>query len=379
VRVQLRSPGQERGTIAIIVAVLATFLIGLAAFSVDVGMVLAQRQAISTGADSAALAIVREQLRETVDNPRSCQELAADPTVHQQAEATALAQVNANAPFNRTIPAEGIQTDLYCVDAGGNRAVGGKVLEAAVTVSQNVETYLAGVFNRDSDHIAVNRVAVANLGVANDLGGALPLALCIHQAEAIMEYARTNPPAEGDPYPAVSIEVDRVWTEPSLCKAPTKGASGNWGWLDLTEEKGGDGTRKLADMIRTGHGGTIDLTGPTYELDGTPGAKGNSNRVHEAMESRMDQKVTLPVYDKYDEDKSGQNARYNIVGFLSVQLCGYDNGSERGACYDASVPGFPDDLQVRFVDYFSPQAAIGALCELNDACAFNAYVTALTG
>jgi hypothetical protein len=95
------------------------------------------------------------------------------------------------------------------------------------------------------------------------------------------------------------------------------------------------------------------------------------------MELRMDDKVTMPVYDEYDEDKSGQNATYNIVGFLTVQLCGYDQGSRRGACFDASTPGFPNDLQVRYVDY-SPVGSIGDICGLADPCAFNSYITALT-
>lgn len=363
-RIQLNQRRSDDGAIAVVVGILSVALLGFAALSVDIGMAMAQRQAVGTGADSAALAIVREQQRAAIDDPRSCTTLLADADVQSDAEATALAQVNANSPFGLTIPADAVTTNLACVGAGD------EVLEARVMVSHSSQTYLgnlAGVAEIDFD-----REAVANLGVANEVGGVLPLALCVHQAQEIMDHAEIDR-AAGLPYRAETIRVDRVWTAPNLCRSST-GASGNWGWLDLGQ---GNGASALGELIRTGHGATIDLTGPTYSLNGTPGSKENSGPVKTGMEMRMDQRVTMPVYDRYDEDLSGQNAMYNIIGFISVQLCGYDNGSKRGTCFDSTIPGYPNDLQVRYVD-FSPAGSIGDICGLADPCAFNAYVTALT-
>jgi hypothetical protein len=342
--------------------VLTVVLLGFAAFSADVGMALAQRQAVSTGADSAALAIVREQHLDVIDTPRKCSDLKADTDVWSQAEATAVKQLNANSPFGMKILEDAVEVDLDCVQDG-------KVLRVEVTAAHSAEA-IVGRFMGTSE-IAFERRAVANLGVANEVGGVLPLAMCIHQADEIMANAAADR-ANDLPYRAETIKVDKVWMAPSKCIS-SKGASGNWGWLDLGQ---GNSASGLGNLIKTGHGGTIDLTGPTYEQKGTPGNKVNSKHIDDGMAARMDDHVTLPVFDKYDE-AGGQNVKYNIVGFMTVQLCGFDDGAAKGECFDESVPGFSDDLQLRYVDY-SPAGVIGSICELDDDCAFNSYITALT-
>jgi hypothetical protein len=99
----------------------------------------------------------------------------------------------------------------------------------------------------------------------------------------------------------------------------------------------------------------------------------------------MDQVRVLPVFSSVTGN--GANATYTIVGFLSVQICGYESNSKRqtGTCYlngvdpvsKLDVTLTPDSLQVVYSG-FTPAEAFNPNCSIGDTtCAFNAYRTGL--
>jgi len=92
------------------------------------------------------------------------------------------------------------------------------------------------------------------------------------------------------------------------------------------------------------------------------------------MSAVMDKTVLMPVYDTYSGN--GSNASYNITGFISLKLCGYDK-TEKGACYDSSVPMTGDDMQVRFVSFSPISGDISTVCGIAQACAYDNYVIGL--
>lgn len=55
-----KEPAEERGAVAVIVAILLVVLLGFAALAVDVGVLYAERTQLRNGADSAALAIAQK-------------------------------------------------------------------------------------------------------------------------------------------------------------------------------------------------------------------------------------------------------------------------------------------------------------------------------
>lgn len=348
------------------VALLTIPLIVILAFTADFGLAYANRQAISTGADSAALAIVHNQYRAQLKSPsRTCaQALAADAALPtgSSAKATtiALAQVNANAPAHTTFTAADIDVSLSCESSN-------KVLQASVTVRRNVPRAFSLVIG--SDPLRVRRTSVSALGVRNGVDGVEPIGLCKLQAQKIVDDAAADL-SDNKPYRAELISLSKVWSGNGTCDGA--GGSGNWGWLDLGQ---GNGNSALAAMITTGSTATYTLSGspPAYAMNGTPGNKGNSAGVHTAMDGIMDKPVIMPVYSTYSGN--GSNATYTVTGFITVMMCGYDK-TTKGSCYDSAVPMTGDDMQVKFVSY-STAGELGTVAGLGDSDAFDSYVTGL--
>lgn len=367
-RIQLSVSRDDDGAVAIMVALFAVMLIVVAAFTTDFGMAYAQRQALATGADSAALAVVHEKYTSQTVNPtRTCSQLLAeDPTLAaasppKDAATIALAQVNANAPFNATIPASDVTTTLSCDSTA-------KVLQVSVKVNRTISPILGSVLGASPMHI--DRTAVAALGVVNEVRGLSPIALCTNQANAIVA-AHVADAAVPRADRAQLVAAQKVWGSGSQCGAAD--GSGNWGWLDFGQ---GNGESALGAMITSSYSGTLTLNPtapPSYSMDGTPGNRANGNPVHGGMSTIMDKTVTFPVYSTVTGN--GANAHYTVIGFLSVKLCGYDI-TTRGACYDDTVPMASNDMQIRYVDY-TPSGQLGKLCDIGAPCAYNAYVTKL--
>lgn len=166
-RVQVIHARGERGAVALTAALLMIPMLVIAAFGIDFGNAFTQRQAFAAGADSAALAIAGQKKDLVTANPSlypNCAAIVAGDPGFTQAEATALAAVNANAPFGHTLAAADVDATLSCA---------GSSLVTDVTVRASVKTSLGlmvGVTN-----IGANRAAQAVV----DLGGRSKCGLCV--------------------------------------------------------------------------------------------------------------------------------------------------------------------------------------------------------
>ena len=296
---------RDTGAVAITVAILAFVLIGLAAFTLDFGMAYAQRRALSTGADSAALAIVRENYNKVIKDPSlTCSQLLASGET--AAQTTALTQVNSNKPFGTTLPASSIQTPvLSCVGAESG------ILQATVTVSKTVDTIFGNIFGVST--LPISRSAAAALGAVNEVSGYIPIALCKDQADKIL----ANAVKDANAVPAVVgrhelILIDKKWKGSDPCN--TLGvAEGNWGWLYCST----NGASDLADTIANGCPQPLVIVpgsaGPpvvpdSVSMKGSPGNKGQSSQISDALASLMDTSVAIPVYDAFNCDKANCRA-----------------------------------------------------------------------
>ena len=370
-RIQLSvSRRADDGAVAVMVAIFAVVLIVIAAFTTDFGMAYAQRQAIATGADSAALAVVHAKYIAEMADPThpTCDQLVINDTAlaasnTKKASTIALAQVNANAPFNATIAAADVTTTLTC-DSAAN------VLQVSVKVNRNINPILGQVAGVSTMHI--DRTAVAALGVANGVSGLEPIGLCTNQATAIIKQHAADA-FTATPDRAQLTQETKVWGGGAQCDGG--GGSGNWGWLKFPGM--GNGSGELGDMIISGYGGhlTLDTTKnpPSYQVGAVPGNRGNNAHTHDAMQKIMDKTVTFPVYSTVTGN--GNNTTYTVVGFLSLKMCGYDQ-TIRGTCYDPTVPMGSNDMQIRYIDY-APAGQLSKFCGIGATCAFNAYVTKL--
>ena len=249
----------ERGAVALtVIGLLVPFLI-ISAFVVDIGMTYAQGRAFSTGADSAALAVVaakRSAINTSPDTPVTCASIIADDSiVHPNAQEIATAKALANQPFN-VGTAEGmvISVSLRCVDKDGNPdSTGLGNLKATVTVTRDVPTTLGGMVGVSS--LRSSKDASAALGVARQVDGIFPLGICENEANEIVANA-TAANALGLPYPIEKIDVDKVWK----ADCSIGGGSGNWGWLNC-----GSGVSAVDIGMYISQGCKADLT-----LSGTP-------------------------------------------------------------------------------------------------------------
>jgi Flp pilus assembly protein TadG len=369
-RIPVRGSRREDGAVAITVALFAVILVVLVAFTTDFGMAYAQRQALATGADSAALAVVHAKYTVEMADPThpTCDQLVANdaalaPTDPAKASTIALAQVNANAPFGATIPSPDVITVLSCNSAA-------KVLQVRVTVNRTISPIFGGVVSASPLHI--DRTALAALGVGNGVHGLMPIGLCFNQADAIIAQHEADV-AANLPESAQLVSQTKVWAG-ATAQCGTGGA-GNWGWLDLGQ--GTSSAKALGDLITSGADtGALTLntttTPPSYSVPSVPGDKANNANTKAAMLSIMDTTQTFLVYSLVT---GSGNVVYTVYGFLSVKLCGFDINT-LGKCYDPTVPMGANDLQIRYVD-FTPAGNFGQLCEIGSSCAFNGYITKL--
>ena len=96
------------------------------------------------------------------------------------------------------------------------------------------------------------------------------------------------------------------------------GAPGAFGMLNLIGGNGTVGSSELGDQILKGFDKYLPLG--LYRSD--PGAKFNSSNIQGALDARLGTVLLFPVFDTLSGN--GQNAEYNIIGWVGFHLDGYD-------------------------------------------------------
>lgn len=340
----------ERGAIAVLSAVLALVLIGVAAYAVDFGMAYNSKRQLQTAADSAALAAASEY----ATSPGKCSDLtgpAAPPTLEPKAEATAKSYLLKNRP--------GASMDNFTVgcDAKGH-------LTVDVKASGTTDVGLGKVMF-SSNTLSTNRAAEATLDVPPSGNGLRPYMICSQFV-----------PDAASPLPTGVMKVDFPTTSDTTGNCPH--AAGNWFTLDCPHlGNSNNGNPDLATATATGcapdHPISIvdpqDHTSPAnlynslraacpatanlmadYDADCLTSNPGNvsANPVITAWDSlvALHKPVLFPVFcgmpdcnpAGWVQGMSGNNTMYPVHKLAAAQVCGYHWGNKDSGLYASTGP-----------------------------------------
>lgn len=282
---RLKNSRDDRGAVAVWVAILLIPLMVCAALAIDVGAANADRQRLQHGADAAALAIAHDCAAGACGDYNGTADEIAD----------------ANAPFGEDNPS-GALTENADLDAG--------YVEVATT--SNRDHWFAPV-------IGLDEIALSGLGAAiwAPPGGgrsAIPFtfAACELAELGVLELGADGQVVGLDPDSIgqrIRLEQSKV-TDPIACDQPTSGmyAPGGFGWLASDEPD---------CSVFTRIGVPVD--------SGSGNAQGSESAAcYTALKSAIDapgeEVALLPVFSSQEETGDKQ---YTIIGYVAVTLEGY--------------------------------------------------------
>lgn len=330
----------ETGAVAVLVAVMAVFLLGLTAFTADFGLAYANKRQIQTAADAAVLGAASE----LAEYPGNCAALIA--VGGSSARTEALAKV----PLNdmNSLPAT-LGSDYAATCVGG-------VPTVSTSVTANATRVFGNVFG--SGDYALSRAAAAIVEVPQSALGLRPLAICSSDLTGVALLPSTVVKLTG---PGGGLDA---------LSCPDAGRSGNWWTIDCPGSTNGD----LAANIANGCSSEVAIV-PGQPLPGSPSLPGyltgycgsinqsclasnpgnvRSNGAQDAMNSLVDtaKDVILPVFCGSPScvpagitDNGGENTIYPVHKFIGVQICGFHWGSRNstsaqmtGLCGSANNP-----------------------------------------
>lgn len=325
----------ESGAIAVVIAVLAIGLIGMAAFVADFGAAYANKRQLQTAADGAALGAAGVFANVP---KRTCSDIRTDGLGPAQLEA------EAKVTQNRTSLSEsGVLTTFTA-------SCEGKDLVVRTTVTGSSMNVFGKVLGRDGDY-EVFRSAAAVVE-AGQVGPRLrPLALCA-----------SDLPANSVPGTVFKLFAPGDGLSPAgSCPIPPN--PGNWWTLDCPNEGNDDGhgNSALEEQIRNGCSTPIEVvrdqgtlsgvplnnhlatkcpsvstTTPFSCLSGDPGQP-DAGQVETAWEDLIDAGTTVPI-PVFCSPSPGRCATTSVVGtgtnaifpvhkLIAVTVCGYHFGS----------------------------------------------------
>jgi len=120
------------------------------------------------------------------------------------------------------------------------------------------------------------------------------------------------------------------------------GAPGAFGMLNLDGGNGTPGASEEADWILKG----FDKYLPLGKYNSDPGAKFESQNIQDALDQRIGSVLLFPVFKTLTG--TGQNAQYDIIGWIGFYLTGY------------SVHGHTATLQGYFTEYIAQGILAGS-------------------
>jgi len=269
-----RRAHDERGAVAVMVAIMLVLLMSMAAFSLDSGNGWRARRELITATDAAALAAAETYAQ----NGNGC---AGVPSTFVSANLSAASVTGCS--FSNL----------------GSGA--GAVTVQAKTPLHYTFAGIIGVDDRDV-HSSTTAAHGQPLGVT----GLRPLGLC----NASAGYTQWLASGMTTPF---TVTITYGKSAPSDCGA---NVPGNWGVQDF--DGGANSNNDTKDWIQNGYPGTVTAPGV---IPGDTGAFSNS------LSSSLDTLVStgtvfqLPVFDS--ATGNGSNARFHIIGFVSVVLLDY--------------------------------------------------------
>jgi hypothetical protein len=216
----------ERGATAILVALLTVFLVGMSAFTIDLGASYVSNRNLQKAADAGALAGAQA----LTQYPGTCEQVRSNTAAVTAAHQAAIGIARKNYP-DASWTEDGTRWSVACDPEL-------RVLRVTFANSGVTPARFAPVFG-GTDSIRTGRGSQATVDVAPGAGeNVRPLALCSA--------------AVGNTTPGQFVKVYYPGSgtrSPAQCPKPS--SSGNWWTLDCPEERSGS-TSTLADQIKNG-------------------------------------------------------------------------------------------------------------------------------
>ena len=257
----------ERGAIAVVVAILMVPLLGFAAVAVDVAAMYAERQQLQSGADAGALAIAQDCGRGTCGaTSRTAQTFATSNLRHASSTAT----VTALSATQVTVRNSGIKQHLFAPVLG----IDSTVLSASATAAWGSPT-----------------------------GGTAKLPLALSLCEWQAQTGGGLPSGSTDRVISFPKKSDTGCTSQSGTSVP-----GGFGWLNPD-----GGTCQTTSVI----------SAPVGSSTGDAPSGGCSPADFVAQQG---QTLILPVFDDYSG--SGARASYQVFGYAAFRIAGYYLGGQ---------------------------------------------------
>lgn len=294
----MRRLRDERGSVAIIVAVSSIAMFAMGAVVVDVGALLQERRTLQNGADAAALAVAAECAAGDCGSPSATSETYADANADDEIAAV------------EEICGSGVTGYSGCEDPPDVPDGADYVRVTTATEQAGGSSEIAYTFARFlglDGHDVRARATVAWGGPAG-LTSALPMTIseCEYDAYTSNGEDLKEPPPYTDGYPtpeAVIYMHDTTGASP--CESGPAGSDlpGGFGWLDTSS--GCTATSEVGDWYD-------DSTGVPPPNSCTPAM----------MAALLGDVVALPIFDETN-DLNGANGEYHIRGFAAFYVTGY--------------------------------------------------------
>jgi Flp pilus assembly protein TadG len=284
----------ERGAVAVIVAICAILLFAGTAYAIDAGNLWTQRRHMVTAADASALAA------------------AGDFAVGVDGCASTAAKYLTNNVSSATL--EDCDHTTTSEDSGHVTVRGRTVADYT----------FAGIFGIDDKE--VRATTSAEYGIPFAVAGLRPFGLCLYAGDPdgtgpLLGPLQTwlNLPT-GPTGQSAPITITYAKSHPNDCGG---NAPGNWGVMDF--DGGANSNSDIQDWTLNGYPGEVSISPPTVE--GDTGAFSNSLDTELSALKSSGAWFGLPVFDSVTGN--GSNAEFRLVAFVSVKLVDFRaNGTE---------------------------------------------------
>ena len=377
-RIQLTPRSDDRGAIAVIVALLALVIIGLAAFAVDFGNAYAVKRKLSVAADAAAVAAAIDVGQIVNNQATGCSSGQLTPTTAQSAAQSVAQSTAAKVNGENDLSGQATVTSVTvtCTDQD---------VRVSVSNGQSVPTFFGSVFGV----IQTNPVqsATARIYPPSAPTGLRPIAACASNLnERYDPITKTYGPL------LVFMSQDTLGID-SSCNRVTANP-GQFDIVDFLDQgyyglfadacggnipgKGGGNAGCQDAWMESGYGGAVWLKNPhAYTKDPTsrtdpndPGISGNSGGALDkdfraAIDAMPGKIIQIPVMDWLSGDKvpaiTGKNVgdRFGLTGVVTVRVCSSIDENSNGKPY----PDFVDQNPI-------PNECNGALHPYDNAAAY---------
>jgi Putative Flp pilus-assembly TadE/G-like len=262
----------ERGQAVVLMVLSLVVLLGMGALVLDVGHWWHTRRQLQATSDAAALA--------------GAQMLPGDPGA-----ASAMAMDYANKNGGDVAGSDIVISST----AGPNDTIAVKARKTDVGIFSNV----LGIGSANIDARAKARV-----GPPQDALHVAPMV--VYCGHTFIHNCNKDSTPDFGPDHMTTMDYDPM------------GAPGAFGMLNLDGGNGTPGSSDEADWILRGFNKYLPLG--TYRSD--PGAKFSSQNIQSALDQRVGTVLLFPVFRTLDEQ--GQNANYEIIGWIGFMLTGYE-------------------------------------------------------